>query len=75
MMLIKMAIFSEKLQELPSGRGLCLQAPILVNLAFSNCSKNVQNVVQNGIKMATFFLKNCKNSLAAVGFAPRPPQW
>ena len=27
----------------------------------------------NGVKMAIFFLKNCKNCLTAGGFASRPP--
>ena len=46
--------------------------PNLSNLAFSNCSKNVPNVIQMALKWLFFFLKNCKNCLVTGGFSPRP---
>ena len=43
--------------------------PNLSNLAFSNCSENVQNVIQIALKWL-FFQKNCKIRLDT--FAPSP---
>ena len=48
-MALKWLFFSEKLQELLSGWGAKPPGPYLSNLAVSNCSKNVQNVIQMAI--------------------------
>ena len=46
-------LLSEKLQELPSGKGFA-PCPYLSNLAFFNCSKNVQNIIQMALKWLLF---------------------
>ena len=65
---IKMAVFfSKKLQELPSGWELRLQTP--THAIMLKISKRLK-CHPNG---CFFFKKNCKNSPAVRGFAPRPP--
>ena len=78
-MTLKWLFFSEESQELFSGWGLHVQwlgaasqGPHLSNLAVSNCSKNIQNVIQMALKWLVFSEKSQKLP-SGWGLSPLAP--
>ena len=66
-----MAIFFRKIARIAQWLGASPPGPYLSNLAFSNCSKNVQNVIQMTLKWL-FFSEKLQELPSGWDFAPGP---